>query len=121
MYKREGNLPREDQLADKIGVATDTAAGTDEVMEMVINRMIDNASVAIVSLNRAPTVTARAQAPTYETSTGARARRCSASANASQPNGQRGPTAGRSGIWITTTPSWLWTTPTPAITPTARH
>ncbi len=44
---------------------------TDEVTEMVINRIIDNASVAIASLNRAPPiVAARAQALTHRPSTG---------------------------------------------------
>ena len=38
---------------------------TDEVTDMVINRIIDNASVAIASLNRGPVVAARAQALTH--------------------------------------------------------
>ncbi|MDR6559151.1 2-methylcitrate dehydratase [Arthrobacter pascens] len=63
VYKSEENLPREDQLAHKIAVvAADPVAVTDDVTEMVINRIIDNASVAIASLNRAPIVAARAQA-----------------------------------------------------------
>ena len=63
VYKSEENLPREDQLAHKIAVvAADPVAVTDDVTEMVINRIIDNASVAIASLNRAPIIAARAQA-----------------------------------------------------------
>src|SRR5699024_1558987 len=57
------HLPHEDQLAYKIAkVATDDVAVTDEVKDMIINRIIDNASVAVASLNRAPIVSARAQA-----------------------------------------------------------
>jgi 2-methylcitrate dehydratase len=63
VYRSEENLPREDQLAYKIAtVALDPVEVTDEVTEMVINRIIDNASVAIASLNRGPIVAARAQA-----------------------------------------------------------
>src|SRR5699024_3366920 len=45
--------------------ATDDVAVTDEVKDMIINRIIDNASVAVASLNRAPIVSARAQAMTH--------------------------------------------------------
>ena len=63
VYKSEENLAREDQLAHKIAkVAADPVAVTAEVSDMIINRVIDNASVAIASLNRAPIVAARAQA-----------------------------------------------------------
>jgi 2-methylcitrate dehydratase len=71
VYKSEENLPREDQLAHKIAlVAADPVAVSDDVTEMVINRIIDNASVAIASLNRAPIVAARAQALTHGPSSG---------------------------------------------------
>ncbi|MCU1479160.1 MAG: 2-methylcitrate dehydratase, partial [Subtercola sp.] len=63
VHKSEENLAREDQLAYKIAeVAADPVAVTDEVTEMVINRMIDNAAVATASLTRAPAIAARAQA-----------------------------------------------------------
>ena len=66
VYKSEENLPREEQLAHKIAVvAADPVEVTPEVTDMVINRIIDNASVAIASLNRAPIVAARAQALTH--------------------------------------------------------
>jgi 2-methylcitrate dehydratase len=69
VYKSEENLARENQLAYKIAaVAADPVEVTDEVKDMVINRIIDNASVAIASLNRAPIVAARAQALTHEPS-----------------------------------------------------
>ncbi|GAC1496582.1 MAG: MmgE/PrpD family protein [Pseudarthrobacter sp.] len=70
VYKSEENLAREDQLAHKIAeVAADPVAVTPEVTEMVINRVIDNASVAIASLNRGPIVAARAQALTHAPTT----------------------------------------------------
>jgi 2-methylcitrate dehydratase len=63
VYKSEENLDRKDQLAWKIAeVAADPVAVTSEVTEMVINRIIDNASVAAASLTRKPVVAARSQA-----------------------------------------------------------
>ncbi|MGO4385160.1 MmgE/PrpD family protein [Specibacter sp. RAF43] len=71
VYKSEENLAREDQLAYKIAkVAADQVAVTPEVTEMIINRVIDNASVAIASLNRGPIVAARAQALAHAPSSG---------------------------------------------------
>jgi 2-methylcitrate dehydratase len=71
VYKSDENLAREDQLAHKIAVvAADPVEVTADVTEMVINRIIDNASVAIASLNRAPIVSARAQALSHGPSTG---------------------------------------------------
>ncbi|MDZ5079110.1 MmgE/PrpD family protein [Nesterenkonia sp. HG001] len=61
--RSEENLPREEQLAWRIAqVAADPVSVDPEVTDMVINRIIDNASVAVASLNRAPIVAARAQA-----------------------------------------------------------
>ncbi len=63
VYKSDENLPREGQLAWKIAeVAADPVAVDPEVTEMVINRIIDNASVAVASITRGPGVAARAQA-----------------------------------------------------------
>ena len=71
VYRSEENLAREDQLAHKIAVvATDPVEVTAEVTDMIINRIIDNASVAIASLNRGPIVAARAQALSHAPSTG---------------------------------------------------
>ncbi|WP_431284161.1 MmgE/PrpD family protein [Humitalea sp. 24SJ18S-53] len=54
-------LKREDQLAWKIaGVATDRVPVEKDVAAMIINRIIDNASVAIAAINRRPVVSARA-------------------------------------------------------------
>ncbi|QEE61990.1 MmgE/PrpD family protein [Salinibacterium sp. dk2585] len=62
-YRSDENLAREDQLAWKIAdVASERVDVTDEVADMVINRVIDNASVAAASLTRAPVVSAREQA-----------------------------------------------------------
>lgn len=56
-------LPRSEQLAWKFAeVAADPVPVDDDVKDMVINRIIDNASVAIASLNRAPIKSARAMA-----------------------------------------------------------
>lgn len=70
VYPSAANLPREEQLAYKIAkVAADDVEVTDEVKEMIINRIIDNASVAVASLNRKPIISARAQATTHAPST----------------------------------------------------
>ena len=53
-------LPREQQLAWKIAaVAADKVAVEREVTAMIINRIIDNAAVAIASVNRAAPTSAR--------------------------------------------------------------
>jgi 2-methylcitrate dehydratase len=63
VYPSKTPLKREDQLAWKIaGVAADKVAVTKDVTAMIINRIIDNASVAIASVNRRPVVSARGQA-----------------------------------------------------------
>lgn len=65
-YKSSEPLPRENQLAWKIAeVASETIEATDAVADMVINRVIDNASVATASLTRGPVVAARAQAEAH--------------------------------------------------------
>jgi 2-methylcitrate dehydratase len=69
VHRSEENLPRTGQLAWKIAqVAADPVEVTPEVTDMVINRIIDNASVAIASLTRAPVVAARAQALSHPVS-----------------------------------------------------
>ena len=60
VHPSKSGLKREDQLAWKIaGVAADKVAVPKDVSEMIINRIIDNASVAIASANRRPVVSAR--------------------------------------------------------------
>ena len=63
VYRSDESLPRTEQLAWRIAeVAADAVEVLPEVTEMIINRVIDNASVATASLTRAPAVAARAQA-----------------------------------------------------------
>lgn len=72
VYPSKEHLPRENQLAWKLAeLATDAVAIDPAVTEMVINRMIDNASVAIASVNRGPVKTARAMAKAHQKSGGA--------------------------------------------------
>jgi len=62
-YRSEEPLPREEQLAWKIAqVAVDPVEVEPAVIDMVINRVIDNAAVAAASLTRTPPSAARAQA-----------------------------------------------------------
>ena len=63
VHASKESFPRESELAWKIAqVAADPVPVTDEVTDMVINRIIDNASVAVASLTRGPVTTARDQA-----------------------------------------------------------
>ena len=56
-------LPKKKQLAWKIAeIASDNAKLNKEAVEMVINRIIDNASVAIASLNRQAVISSREMA-----------------------------------------------------------
>src|SRR5690606_2291297 len=69
VYKSEEDLPREEQLAWKIAaVATDEVDVEQDVVDMIINRIIDNASVAAASLNRGPIIASRAQALSHPVS-----------------------------------------------------
>ncbi|MCX4672979.1 MmgE/PrpD family protein [Streptomyces sp. NBC_01381] len=72
-------LPREDQLAWKLAsVATATEELDAESVAMAVNRVIDNASVAIASLQRRPVAVARAQATAHR---GGTAGACTAGAS----------------------------------------
>ncbi len=65
-------IKRSDQLAWKMAeVALDPVTVEPDVTEMIINRIIDNASVAIASLNRAPIKSARAMAAAHPRKGGA--------------------------------------------------
>ncbi|KXC07389.1 MmgE/PrpD family protein [Microbacterium hominis] len=71
VHRSEENLAREDQLAFAIAeVAADPVAALPEVVEMIINRVIDNAAVAAASLTRGPVTAARAQALDHPVSRG---------------------------------------------------
>jgi 2-methylcitrate dehydratase len=63
VHPESERLPRAGQLAWKIAeVAADPVEVEAAVAEMVINRVIDNAAVAIAAINRHPVTTARDQA-----------------------------------------------------------
>lgn len=63
VYPSKEKLDRKDQLAWKMAeIATDNSPLDPGAVEMVINRMIDNASVAIASANRRPVASARSMA-----------------------------------------------------------
>ncbi|MBV0893825.1 MmgE/PrpD family protein [Microbacterium sp. NC79] len=71
VYKSAEDLPREEQLAWKIAqVAVDPVEVEADVIDMIINRVIDNASVAAASLTRGPIVSARSQALDHPVSRG---------------------------------------------------
>jgi len=71
-HKSAENLPRGEQLAWKIAeVAADPVPVEPEVVEMIGNRIIDNASVAAASLARRPVASARAQAEAHPFKPGA--------------------------------------------------
>jgi 2-methylcitrate dehydratase len=63
VHPSKSNLLREDQLAWKIAaVAADRVAVPRDVAAMIINRIIDNAAVAIAAINRRPVTSARGMA-----------------------------------------------------------
>lgn len=62
-HRSKDHLKREDQLAWKFAeLAADPVEVDEEATDMIINRIIDNASVAVASLNRGPITSARAMA-----------------------------------------------------------
>ncbi len=62
-HRSDEGLERSDELAWKVAqVAADPVAVDADVAEMIVNRVIDNASVAVASLSRGPVVAARGQA-----------------------------------------------------------
>ncbi len=72
VYPSKVNLPKKKQLAWKIAeVASDNAKLNIRSIEMAINRIIDNASVAIASLNRKPVISAREMAIKHARKNGA--------------------------------------------------
>jgi 2-methylcitrate dehydratase len=70
-------LPRADQIAWKIAeVAADPVGLDADVVEMVINRIIDNSGVAVASISRHSVVSARAEALAHRYSPGAQVIGC---------------------------------------------
>ena len=63
VYPSAATPPREQQLAWKLAAVSADPVGVEEdVADMVVNRIIDNAAVAIAAINRAPVANARSQA-----------------------------------------------------------
>ena len=72
VYPSKTVLPKEEQLAWKLSeVALDSAPLSVEAKEMLINRIIDNAAVAVASFDRSPVVHAREQALAHPKKNGA--------------------------------------------------
>ena len=72
VHPSKANLKKKDQLAWKIAeIASDKAKINNDAVEMVINRIIDNASVAIASFNRKPVISAREMALAHPRKNGA--------------------------------------------------
>ena len=72
VHSSKSNLKKEDQLAWKIAeIASDKAKLDKDAVDMVINRIIDNASVAVASLNRPPVISAREMALAHKRKNGA--------------------------------------------------
>ena len=72
VHPSKANLRKQDQLAWKIAeISSDKAKINKDALEMVINRIIDNASVAIASYNRKPVVSARLMALAHPRANGA--------------------------------------------------
>ena len=72
VYPSKIHLPKKNQLAWKIAeIASDNARLDKNSIEMVINRIIDNASVAIASLNRKAVISSREMALKHPRKNGA--------------------------------------------------
>ena len=72
VYPSKIHLPKKKQLAWKIAeIASDNVKLNKDAIEMVINRIIDNASVAIASLNRRPVISSREMALKHSRKNGA--------------------------------------------------
>ncbi|OGQ23624.1 MAG: 2-methylcitrate dehydratase [Deltaproteobacteria bacterium RIFCSPLOWO2_02_FULL_44_10] len=72
VYASKEKLPKEEQLAWKMAeLAAHNTSYESDTLEMVGNRIIDNAAVAIAAINRAPIKAARAQALAHPRKDGA--------------------------------------------------
>ena len=72
VYPSKKKLPKKNQLAWKIAeIASDNAKLDKYSADMVINRIIDNASVAIASINRKPVISSREMALAHTRKNGA--------------------------------------------------
>ena len=72
VFPSKVHLPKKKQLAWKIAeIASDNAKLDNNAIEMAINRIIDNASVAIASLNRKSVISSREMALKHSRRNGA--------------------------------------------------
>ncbi len=72
VYPSKKKLPKKNQLAWKIAeIASDNAKLNEDSIQMAINRIIDNASVAIASLNRKSVISSREMALAHPRKNGA--------------------------------------------------
>ena len=72
VYPSKIKLDKKKQLAWKIAeIASDNSKLNKHSIEMVVNRIIDNASVAIASLNRKPVISSREMAKSHPRKNGA--------------------------------------------------
>ena len=72
VHSSAANLKKQDQLAWQIAeIATDKSKVSGDAIDMVINRLIDNASVAIASFYRKPVASAREMALAHPRKNGA--------------------------------------------------
>ena len=72
VHKSSARLKKENQLAWKIAeIASDNASLNEKAIDMVINRIIDNAAVAIASIERQPVISARDMALAHPREDGA--------------------------------------------------
>ena len=72
VHPSSADLKKKDQLAWKIAeISSDKSRASGYCIDMVINRVIDNASVAIASFNRKPVISAREMALAHQRKNGA--------------------------------------------------
>ena len=72
VHSSKSKLKKKDQLAWKIAeIASDNAKLNENAIDMVINRIIDNAAVAVASLERQPVISAREMALSHPRENGA--------------------------------------------------
>ena len=72
VYPSKTHLPKKKQLAWKLAeIASDNSKINKKSLDMVVNRIIDNASVAVASLNRKAVISSREMALTHPRKSGA--------------------------------------------------
>jgi len=72
VYPSKTHLPKKKQLAWKLAeIASDNSKINKKSLDMVVNRIIDNASVAVASLNRKAVISSREMALTHPRKNGA--------------------------------------------------